>query len=126
MLHTYVGKNDLEVKEFVRNPLYDYLDTFLGQYDTLNPYKDDEVKNILDNDRETLIRFAFEKYFQMSSLMGSKEKCAAMIERLHKYGVDEVACLLDYGLDFDQIMEGLMHLNELKDMFIPTKEEVNA
>ncbi|MGF7035202.1 natural product biosynthesis luciferase-like monooxygenase protein [Paenibacillus mucilaginosus] len=128
MLHTYVGETDSGVKEQVRGPLRDYLSTFLGQYDTLNPYKDDNaaVKDVLDNEKESLITFAFEKYFQMSSLMGSKQKCAKMIERLQKLGVNEVACLLDFGLEFEQIMQGLEHLNELKSWFTPVQETVSV
>ncbi|MBJ6360368.1 LLM class flavin-dependent oxidoreductase [Paenibacillus roseus] len=128
MLHTYVGEDDNEVKEMVRAPLRDYLNTFLGQYETLNPFQDDnsQVRDVLDNSRDSLITFAFEKYFQISSLMGSKPKCAAMIERLHKLGVDEVSCLLDFGLEFDQVMEGLKHLNQLREMFVPAQEEVSV
>ncbi|QCT04332.1 amino acid adenylation domain-containing protein [Paenibacillus algicola] len=126
MVHTCVGEKDQEVKEQVRGPLRDYLDTFLDQYETLNPLKDEqsEVGSMLSSSRDALITFAFEKYFQISSLMGSKEKCAAMIEKLHRIGVDEVACLLDFGLEFQQVMEGLEHLNELRSWFTPAKLQV--
>lgn len=125
MLHTYVGDNDKEVKDLVREPLRDYLNTFLGQYETpMNPYQDEKVMNILNNDRDTLINFAFEKYFQMSSLMGSKEKCRTMVERLRQYGVDEIACLLDYGLDVETIMEGLHHLAELRNEYAPLEAQI--
>lgn len=124
MLHTYVGENDQAVKSRVREPLKDYLNTFLGQYDTpMNPYQDEQVMNILSNDRESLIHFAFEKYFQMSSLMGSKEKCRAMVERLHLQGVNEIACLLDYGLDTDTILDGLHALAELKNEYEPVEAQ---
>jgi natural product biosynthesis luciferase-like monooxygenase protein len=121
MLHTFVGENDREVKEIVRAPLRSYLNTFLGQFETLNPYKEDnkQVRDVLDKDKEALITFAFEKYFNMSALMGSQRKCAVMIERLHALGVNEVACLLDFGLEFDQIMGGLEKLNELRKCFVP-------
>ncbi|MBJ8030639.1 MupA/Atu3671 family FMN-dependent luciferase-like monooxygenase [Bacillus cereus group sp. N21] len=123
MLHTYVGERDDEVKELVREPLRDYLDTFLDQYDTMNPNGDENVRCMLHNSRDSLIKFAFEKYFQMSSLMGSKKKCAAMVERLHQYGVDEIACLLDYGLEYDQIMKGLDGLKELNEWFTPAQQK---
>lgn len=123
MLHTYVGKEDNEVKDLVREPLRDYLDTFLDQYDTMNPNRDEKVGSMLHTSRDSLIKFAFEKYFQMSSLMGSKQKCAAMVERLHQYGVDEIACLLDYGLENDQIIEGLDGLKELNEWFTPQHQK---
>ncbi|GAE32627.1 MupA/Atu3671 family FMN-dependent luciferase-like monooxygenase [Alkalihalobacillus hemicellulosilyticus] len=121
MLHTYVGKDDNKVKELVRKPLYNYLDTFLEQYDTLNPNRDEEIGGMLHSSREDIIKFAFEKYFQMSSLMGSKQKCAGMVERLHQFGVNEIACLLDYGLSNSEILEGLEGLKELNELFMPQK-----
>ncbi|MNG10225.1 hypothetical protein D3C84_936830 [compost metagenome] len=127
MLHTFVGETDKEVKDLVRAPMHDYLVTYLDQYDKLNPYQDDQVKTMLSQSKESLINFAFEKYFQMSSLMGSKEKCAAMVDRLKQYGVDEIACLLDFGLEVDQIMGGLEHLKELKDyLALRNKESVGV
>jgi len=110
-----------EVKEIVRAPLRGYLQTFLGQFDTLNPYKEEkkQIQDVLENNKESLIAFAFEKYFAMNSLMGSQRKCAAMIECLHSLGVKEVACLLDFGLEFDQVMAGLEKLNELRKYFEP-------
>jgi natural product biosynthesis luciferase-like monooxygenase protein len=121
MLHTFVGDSDKEVKDIVRAPLRNYLNTFLGQFDTLNPFKDDnkQVQDVLDNNRESLLTFAFEKYFNMSSLMGSQRKCTAMVERLHSLGVNEIACLLDFGLEVDQVMAGLEKLNELRKSFVP-------
>ena len=44
----------------------------------MNPNRDEDVGCMFNNNRDTLIKFAFEKYFQMSSLMGSKKKCAAI------------------------------------------------
>ncbi|MEB9972508.1 hypothetical protein P4K82_13070 [Bacillus cereus] len=87
------------------------------------PNRDENVGCMFDNNQDTLIKFAFEKYFQMSSLMGSKKKCAAMVERLHQYGVDGIACLLDYGREYDQIMKGLEGLKELNEWFTPVQQE---
>ena len=117
MLHTFVGRDTDVVKEQVKGPLRDYLSTFIGQYDHLNPLKDAniEVNRVIEQDREALVSFAFDRYFTMSSLLGSLDKCAQMIECLRETGVDEVACLVDFGLDVPTVMEGLHYLNELRD-----------
>jgi len=39
-----------------------------------------------------------------------------MIDRLAAVGVDEVACLVDFGVGVDAVMEGLHHLSELKSL----------
>jgi hypothetical protein len=39
-----------------------------------------------------------------------------MIERLKEIGVDEVACLIDFGVDVDSVLESLDHLVVLRDL----------
>lgn len=56
---------------------------------------------------------AFENYFQSSTLMGTPGKCARLIERLAAKGVDETACLIDFGVDADAVLASLVQLNEL-------------
>jgi SAM-dependent methyltransferase len=38
-----------------------------------------------------------------------------MIDRLKAIGVDEVACLIDFGVDFDSVMSSLYHLNTVRE-----------
>ena len=49
--------------------------------------------------------------------MGSKEKCARMVQKLHDAGATEVACLIDFGLDKDQVLAGLVPLAELAALY---------
>lgn len=119
MVHTYVGENNEEVKTKVKKPLHGFLNDYINQNETLNPFKDKNkiVRDIIDNERETLLNYAFEKHFSQTSLMGSKQKCAAMVEKLHNLGVNEVACLIDFGLSQQDVLIGLNSLVELKNIF---------
>ena len=36
------------------------------------------------------------------------------IEQVKQIGVDEVACLIDFGVDDDAVLSGLVSLNEVK------------
>jgi natural product biosynthesis luciferase-like monooxygenase protein len=47
------------------------------------------------------------------SLIGSLDHCAQQAEVLHENGVDEVACLIDFGINFDEIMRSLGLLSKL-------------
>lgn len=115
MVHTYVGRSDDEVKELVRHPLRGFLNTYINQNETLNPYKDsrETVREVIENDREALITYAFEKHFNQTSLMGSKDKCARMVQKLHDAGATEIACLIDFGVTNDKVLAGLVTLAEL-------------
>jgi hypothetical protein len=57
---------------------------------------------------------AFEKYFEASTLMGTQAKCARLIDALAGIGVDEVACLVDFGVDAGSVLDSLTRLDELR------------
>lgn len=114
MLHTYLGEDADAVREKVRRPLTDYLRTFMAQGEHLDE-KDIGVRtgSITEQDKEALASFAFERFFNTGSLIGTPEKCAVMVERLRQAGVNEIACLVDFGLDAASVLEGLRYLKEL-------------
>nr|QEO74486.1 luciferase family protein [uncultured bacterium] len=123
MLHTYVGEDMGEVRERVRQPLSGYLRTFMSQDEKLTTQElKAGVEEIRDEDKDVLVNFAFNQFLGTSSLLGTKEKCAAMIERVRAIGVDEVACLVDFGLDVDTVLDGLARLDELRERYRPASE----
>src|SRR5262249_21872062 len=97
MLHTFVGDDDQAVKEKRRAPFSNYLRTYFRQYETTG----DGVAGVSEADKDALMSAAFEKYFESSTLMGAPGKCARLIDGLVAAGVDEVACLVDFGVDAD-------------------------
>ena len=42
-----------------------------------------------------------------------------MIRKLRSYDIDEIACLIDFGLSQEDVMDGLDHLTELKEAYQP-------
>jgi natural product biosynthesis luciferase-like monooxygenase protein len=118
MLHTYVAEDDTAARERVRAPLTSYLRTFIAQGEHLTANELGVDKNtVTKNDMDALATFAFERFFNSGSLIGSPEKCGRLIRRLRAVGVDEIACLIDFGLEPDAVMEGLARLTALKARF---------
>ncbi len=102
MLHTFVGDDQAAVEERVREPLSDYLRLYLRQRDNYL-----ELPGITDADREALIPLAFEHYLRSASLVGTPDACRRTVARLAAVGVDEIACLVDFGLELDEILASL-------------------
>lgn len=108
MLHAFVGPDDDEIREQVREPLKAYLRSSVdliqraawtfptfreravngGASVSLDVLSDEELDEVLD--------FSFERYFETSGLLGSPERCVALAEELAAIGVDEIACLVDF------------------------------
>lgn len=113
MAHTFLGPSDEEVKELVRGPLVAYLKTFLAQQDSFGS----EYSQITDKERDAILDTTFERYFDTIALTGTPDKCETLVEDLVDIGVDEIACLVDFGLPTPVVLEGLTYLTELKDRY---------
>jgi natural product biosynthesis luciferase-like monooxygenase protein len=118
MLHTFVGEDLDQVREAVRQPLLDYLHTAsdLARQLAAHLEKDRALTELSDVEHKELHERAFERFFKTSGLMGTPETCLAMVDRLEGIGVDEIACLIDFGVDVDSVMESLRLLNRVREM----------
>ncbi|MFQ4144477.1 LLM class flavin-dependent oxidoreductase [Chlorogloeopsis sp. ULAP02] len=119
MIHTFVGKDINLVKQRVKEPFKNYLKT---HFDLMiktagNLRFSVDPQKMTAQDLEDLLEFSFESYFNNKVLMGTPEMCRKMIDILKEAGVDEVAALIDFGVDFDWVMESLEYLKEIKDYY---------
>jgi hypothetical protein len=60
-----------------------------------------------------MLAIAFERYFHGASLLGPLETCEDMVVRLQEIGVDEIACLIDFGVDAALTLSSLSRLADL-------------
>lgn len=118
MMHTFIGEDADAVLKKVRAPLTKYLKSHLNLIETGAESLNLDV-DVRDQDpekvRDQMAAFAFERYYRTSSLIGTPTSCMKMVERLKAIGVDEVACLIDFGIDVDSVLESLEHLVVLRD-----------
>ncbi|MBW4650220.1 MAG: LLM class flavin-dependent oxidoreductase [Kastovskya adunca ATA6-11-RM4] len=111
MLHTFVGEDLARVRQQVRQPFTNYLKTSVDLWRQSSQNLDE----LTEKEREDLLAYAFERYFQTSALFGTPDTCLEMVNRLKKIGVDEIACLIDFGVEVDAVMKSLDSLKHLKD-----------
>ncbi len=110
MLHTFVGTDEATVKQTVREPFKRYLESSADLWQI----GDARLKDMSERKKNDMLEYAFERYYQKTGLMGSVEACAKMVEAVAAIGVDEIACLIDFGLPHDTIMAGLEQLGRLR------------
>jgi natural product biosynthesis luciferase-like monooxygenase protein len=130
MLHTFIGDDRDAVRELVREPMKNYLRSAVSlvknfsaewtAYSKRAPNaakaEGDEFTKLAPEDLESLLDFAFERYFETSGLFGTPESCLAMTESLKGIGVDEAACLIDFGVDQDTVLRHLEKLDTLRQL----------
>jgi len=128
MLHTFVGEDDDQVRELVRRPMVEYLRSsvslvknFAGAWEAYSkkaagPVKaqGDEFQHLSQEDMDSLLDFAFERYYETSGLFGSLDRALEMVEKVRAIGVDDIACLVDFGVDTETTLKHLERLSELR------------
>lgn len=126
MLHSFVARDRDHAREVARGPMKSYLlaaAALVKQYAWAFPAfkRPQGAKNPMDIDLSALsqdevdgiLDFAFNRYFDESGLFGTVEDCLDRVEQLKAIGVTEIACLIDYGINTDQVLEGLFPLAEV-------------
>ena len=128
MLHTFIGPDAAAVRAQVRRPLIEYLRSsvsLIKQYAWSFPAfrrpdqqaAGDEVnlQALSPDELEALLEHAFDRYFETSGLFGTPDTCVAFVDVLKRAGVDEIACLIDFGVPSAAVMAHLPYLAQLKD-----------
>ncbi|MFF5969963.1 MupA/Atu3671 family FMN-dependent luciferase-like monooxygenase [Streptomyces sp. NPDC012769] len=117
MLHTLIGADREEVREAVRGPMTDYLRSSFHLIAKSMPDipADFDIESLDPEDLDFLLARAFDRYFETGGLFGTVEDGARVVEKLAAIGVDEVACLIDFGLPPRRILDGLDHLGKLRE-----------
>jgi len=115
MLHTFVGEDLDEVREKVRQPFTSYLKSSVGLVQQMKQGMGyDPSTELTEADLNLIAASAFKRYFGTSGLLGTPETCLDMVDRLKGIGVDEIGCLIDFGVDYDSVMASLKYLNEVR------------
>ncbi|WP_370047086.1 MULTISPECIES: MupA/Atu3671 family FMN-dependent luciferase-like monooxygenase [Salipiger] len=126
MLHSFVAATREEAREVAREPMKDYLRSAAGlikQYAWAfpafkrpqglnNPFELD-LEILTPEELDAILDFAFERYFNDSGLFGTVEDALARTEELKRIGVGEIACLIDYGIERERVLEGLRPLAQV-------------
>jgi hypothetical protein len=129
MLHTFVGDDDDKVRETVRKPMKDYLrssvdlikqaawsfPTFVqrGAADGKSPVEIMDAAPLTDAELDALLEHAFSRYYGTSALFGTPGRCLAMVQKLRDCGVDEIACLVDFGVETQTVLDHLENLKQV-------------
>ncbi|WP_022706032.1 MupA/Atu3671 family FMN-dependent luciferase-like monooxygenase [Paracoccus zeaxanthinifaciens] len=135
MLHSFLSDSRDEAMEVAREPMKEYLraaaalvkqyawafPAFKKPQGVTDPMSID-LSTLSDEEMDGILEFAFLRYFNDSGLFGTVDDAEGRIRELQAIGVNEIACLIDYGIPSAQVMEGLRHLAVLHDRVNPITE----
>ncbi|HTF88534.1 MAG TPA: MupA/Atu3671 family FMN-dependent luciferase-like monooxygenase [Planctomycetota bacterium] len=127
MLHTFVGLDEARAKAMVQEPLERYLGSsidLVGKYAASFPAfrapsgesrkQDLDLSSLEPAERAALLAHARDRYYETSGLFGGPQRCSEMVEKLRAIGVDEIACLIDFGVPVDEVLRSLPQLDRVR------------
>lgn len=133
MIHTFLGANADETKEQARKPYCDYLKANRNIFAGLAQSRGNKVNPdaMSEKDVDDLVNFLYDRFASTRGFIGSPDNCFKLLDDLKTAGVDEVACLLDFGPHPDEILNNLPYIKILKqkyngetdDEFVGSKEQ---
>jgi natural product biosynthesis luciferase-like monooxygenase protein len=125
MLHTFIGKDPEVVKAKARQPFRAYLRSAVllenkaaqggGAISGGHKVPHHTIPAAM---MEELLDITFERYYSNAALLGTPDSCKPLVMQLRAIGVDEIACLIDFGIAEEDVLIGLDNLNDLRLMFV--------
>ena len=126
MLHTYLDSDAATAKEVAREPMKSYLGTAVGLIKNMassfptfagsGKDADEAFASLTEDELDQLLEMAAARYLESSGLFGTAAEAADTVLEMAGLGVDEVACLIDFGLDADQVISSFPLLKSTKEM----------
>jgi len=122
MVHTWVGDSDAQAREVVREPMKAYLKSAVGlvraaawsfpTFRKTTTMADGSfgIDHLSAEDMDALLDHAFERYYETAGLFGDVARCTEIARELAGTDVDELACLVDFGVPAATVLESLPRL----------------
>ncbi len=121
LLHTFITDDVESARNQARKPLREYLRSHveISQRKLATQKGAAEVSGA---DLDFLLERAADDYANGKAFIGTPESCVEIAEQLRAIGVDEVGCLIDFGVDPQAVLASLPHLDRLRERFAKMPE----
>lgn len=110
MLHTLVHRDLATVEEAVREPFFAYIKSALSGHVQQLPRDHRPGESELNK----MVDYSYERYFKTGALFGSVADAEKIVEKARSVGVNEIACLMDFGVARSIVMDSLGYLDAVK------------
>ena len=114
MLHTLVHNNRDLVREAVEVPFKAYINSALEAH----VQADLDARGAIDErasaqQKAKMLDYAYQRYFKTAAIFGTVDDSRKVVDRAIATGVNDIACLVDFGVDYPLVKESLFYLEQL-------------
>jgi natural product biosynthesis luciferase-like monooxygenase protein len=117
MMHTYLDEDTDTAHRQVQEPLQRYLISSLNLSFAHAAFSPGPAQHQLSEERSRhIINRAYQRYLHQDGLFGSVDDARRTAERVRAADVDEIACLIDFGVPTDTVLKSLQWLPALQEL----------
>lgn len=119
MLHTFVGEDLNLVREQARRPFCEYIKSNIGLLGGVAESRGRKVdlNQLPESNLDEFVSYLYDRFASTRGLIGTPESCLDLARQLDGIGIDEIACLLDFGPEKELILSYLPYLNRLRQLY---------
>ncbi len=118
MLHTMIDTDLASVERAVEQPFKQYIKTSLKAHvKAAQDARVERAAGLGEEDEDKMLAYAYSRYFKTAALFGTVGQCVSMVDEAIAAGVNEIACLVDFGVDYQAVKRSLPHLKTLAALY---------
>lgn len=114
MLHTFLHRKMETVQNAVEKPFKEYIRSSLNSH--VKAAVDLNVRGageIGDSEKARMLDYAYQRYFKTAAIFGTVEDGKNIVDQAIEIGVNDVACVVDFGVDYSTVKDSLPYLRKL-------------
>lgn len=111
LMHTFIHPDPDWVDRVVSGPFKQYIaSSVLPQMKALD-------KSFDDSQIEKIIEYSYARYVRIGGIFGPLSDCRKIIDKAIAVGVNDIAFLQDFGIDYDAVKQSLQYVSQLVDEY---------
>ncbi len=116
MLHTLLLDEREKVQQAVEVPFKTYIKSSLDAH--LKAAVDENGGRALDEvEKDKMLEYAYQRYFKTGAIFGTVDDGREIVDQAIAAGVNEIACLVDFGVDYSLVRDSLTQLKRLINLY---------
>ena len=119
MLHTLVHESRDLVHKVVESPFKAYIKSSLDAH--VQALDESGVTNegVSAKEKAKILDYAYQRYVKTAAIFGTVDDGRKVIDEAIAIGVNDIACLVDFGVDYSLVKESLSYLEQLTSHYLP-------
>ncbi|CAM2069618.1 LLM class flavin-dependent oxidoreductase [Sulfidibacter corallicola] len=118
MLHTLVHKDLDTVQWVVEKPFKSYIKSALEAHVNAGLAKLKGAGEVGEAEKAKMLEYAYQRYFRTSAIFGPPEQAREVVEQARAIGVNDIACVMDFGVDYDVVKDSFPYLKQLISRYV--------